>query len=156
MVDGARLTEILQEESRLLGKMIELEEETQYLLLRGDAMELETLNMQKEKFFARLTELDEERKNLFPSGTTLEQYLTGEKPRNSGELEEIRRLLLKLHASLQQKLKVNRYLLRHNLSLTRLALNSLFPWRKDSTIYASSGEQNEKMPFAAGFVDSNA
>ena len=153
MVDGALLQEVLQEEAGILERMLDLEEETQYLLIKGEAKELEKLNMEKDKLIARLTELEEQRQKLFPAGVTLEQYLVEEKPGNRRELEEIRKILLQLHASLQKKLNLNRYLLRHNLHFTRQSINSLFPGIKDTTLYASSGEKNEQIP--AGLVDSN-
>ncbi|MDP0919550.1 hypothetical protein Q6272_31380, partial [Klebsiella pneumoniae] len=83
--------------------MLDLEEETQYLLIKGEAKELEKLNMDKDKLIARLTELEEQRQKLFPAGVTLEQYLIEEKPGNRRELEEIRKILLQLHVSLQKK-----------------------------------------------------
>ncbi len=156
MVDGAILEDILQKEGGLLEQMIGLEEETQYLLVRGDAGKLKLLNTEKEKLVLHMAELEEQRKKLFSSGITLEEYLVAEEPQNRRELEDVRKLLLQLHASLQKKLKINRYLLRHNLQFTRLALNFLFPGEKNAALYASSGRKNERKVFPAGLIDSNA
>ncbi|NLX90343.1 MAG: flagellar protein FlgN [Firmicutes bacterium] len=156
MVDGAKLQEILQENADLLEQMVDLEEETQYLLVHSDAGKLEALNMRKEKLITRMAELEEQRKGMFAAGTTLEQYLAAEEPPNRRELEELRKLILKRHASLQKKLRINRYLLRHNLHFTRQAMNCLFPGVKDAALYAASGEKSGQVPYPAGLVDSNA
>lgn len=150
------MQKILQEDVDLLEQMVDLEEETQYLLVHSDAGKLEALNRQKEKLIIRMAELEEQRKEMLAAGTTLEQYLVAEEPRNRRELEELRKLILKRHASLQKKLRINRYLLRHNLHFTRQAMDCLFPGIKDAALYAASGEKNEQVPYPAGLVDSNA
>ena len=152
MVDGACLQKILQEEADYLDRMVELEGETQTLLVRGDAGELEKVNLQKEKLISGLTDLEQQRRELLSEEITLEEYLQIEKLQNHRELTEIKRVILNLHSSLQKRLEINRYLLHHNLNFTRQAMSTLFPGMKD-TLYASRGERAEQTRMPAGLLD---
>lgn len=156
MVDDVLLLKILQEEADLLQQMVKLEEETQYLLVQGDAGKMETLNIEKEKLITRMAGLEEQRKGMFAVGATLKQYLTGVEPGSRRELVKVRGILLQLYASLQRKLRINSFLLRHNLHFARQTVNYLFPGIKDTALYAASGEKNEQLPYPAGLVDLNA
>jgi len=152
MVDGACLQKILQEEADYLDCMVELEEETQTLLVRGDAGELEKINLQKEKLISRLTDLEQQRRKLLSEEITLDEFLQTEEPSNHRELTEIKRAILNLHASLQKRLEINRYLLHHNLQFTRQAMSTLFPGIKES-LYASRGEKAGQRRLSAGLLD---
>jgi flagellar biosynthesis/type III secretory pathway chaperone len=152
MVDGACLQKILQEEADYLDRMVELEGETQSSLVRGDAGELEKINLQKEKLISGLSDLEQQRRKLLSEDVTLEEFLQTEEPHNRRELSEIKKAILNLHTSLQRRLEINRYLLHHNLHFTRQAMTTLFPGMKD-TLYASRGEKAEQRRMSAGLLD---
>ncbi|HHU75352.1 MAG TPA: flagellar protein FlgN [Firmicutes bacterium] len=148
---------ILQKEADLLQQMIDLETETLPLLVGGDIEKLEALNVRKNELVSLLAGLEEQRQEIFTvEGASLKQYLAKGKPLNSHELESLRRLILKRHASLQKKLKTNSFLLRHNLHFTNLAINYLFPWARDAAGYAPAGGKNGPVTYQAGLIDSNA
>ena len=155
MVDGATLQKILQEEADILNRMVELEGETQAVLVRGDAAELDKLNSRKEELIKGLAALEEQRKQVFSEETTLEEYLITKEPQNRLELTEIKRIIINLHASLQKRLEINRYLLYHNLQFARNAMNAIFPDMND-TVYASRGERMEQTGISSGLLDLNA
>ena len=156
MVDGATLQKILQDEADFLNNMVELEEETQAILVRGDAALLEQITRRKEKLIGGLTELEEQRREFFSEEATLEEYILVVAPQNRRELTEIKKIILNLHKSLQKRLEINRYLLNHNLQFARRAINTIFPDAGDA-VYASRGEKKtEQVRFPAGLLDSNA
>jgi len=167
------LREVLAAEAQLLEQMNTVEEETQNVLIKGDARALQGLNERKEGLIAAMEKLEQQRKSLLPgtgsgagTGTapatatgagdiTLKDYIRRENPPRAGELESLRRRLLRLQSSLHKRQSMNRHLLHHNLQFVQHAVSTLFPG-KDDSLYHPSGQVEKKPPTAASFFDSSA
>ncbi len=163
------LREVLTAEAQLLEQMNAVEQETQNVLVKGDARALQGLNERKEGLIAEMEKLEQQRKSLLPGfpgfpgfpaspacgDITLRDYIRRENPPRAGELESLRRRLLRLHSSLQRRQSLNRHLLQQNLQFVQYAVGALFPG-KDDSLYHPSGQVEKKPPTAASFFDSSA
>lgn len=157
MNDHSRWSALLAGQADLLVKMIALEEETTPLLLEGTAAALQDLNFSKEKLILQMQELEQERQEIFPQGLTLREYIAKENPENARELEELRARLWRLQASLRRRQKINRLMLKSNLSFVENAL-SVFTPAGEEQLYAAGGkiQEKERGPFPAALLDDQA
>lgn len=149
------LKDVLLAQGEVLQAMVELEEETQQVLVRGDARALKAINARKKEFMEKMNFLEEKRSELLPGNLTLKEYISRENPSEAEELEKLRTHLLHLHSFLQRLQKINKHLLHHNLKFIEYALRVLFP-HNDGSIYARGGEIKQGGSFFPTLLDSNA
>ena len=153
MLGSSSLKDILAEEASLLGKMVDAEEETQKLLLKGDAEALQNLNMQKEKYMQKLQELENKRGRLIPEKLTLKEYISRYNPPESAEMSSLRVSLLRLHERFKKSQEINRHLLQQNMQFVNYIISMLAPQAVEGQRYSPSGEVEVKNP---GLFDVNA
>lgn len=152
----AGIKDILFEETKLLAEIVRLEEETQGVLIQGDAKKLDELNQLKEKLLEQMGQLEVQRSDTVPDELTLKEYISREAPGDAAELEELRVQLLQLNNSLQRLQEINKHLLQHNLKFIQYAMQVLFPQQQQEHLYAPSGEMEKKDLPSSKLLDSNA
>lgn len=153
MLKSSSLKEILTEEAHLLEKMVDAEEETQKLLLKGDAEALHNLNMRKEEYIQKLHEMEDKRQDLIPEKLTLKEYIIRYNPPGSVEMSSLRVSLLRLHDRFKKSQEINRHLLQQNMQFVNYIISMLAPQAVEGQRYSPSGEVEVKKP---GLFDVNA
>lgn len=139
MKDNFSGGKILAREAALVEAMIAVEEEATPLLLAGDAEALLNLNSRKEKLIFAMKELEQLRRDIFPRGFTLREFISKENPADARELVVLRDRLQALQVSLRRRQKINRNLLQNNLRFVESVLHLLSP-DGEGPLYASGGD----------------
>ncbi len=170
----------------VLQEMVLLEEQTQEVLIQGDARRLDELNQRKNRLMEALGALELQRSQAVPGKMTLREYidrlressatggyfsqetsLPGAAPGRQqaaldrsenplAELESLRANMLQLFNALQRLQGINKHLLQHNLKFITQTMSVLFPQQQEEPLYDTSGEMERKNLHSAKLLDSNA